>query len=125
MTRLGGLIGTSRDLYWGLKSSRDGLESGADSDPRGTASEAGNSQHWVALELVLCACCGSTLGGQDPCQQSELINGKERIPFHPLPSSCLFSLGTSQPWPKLFPALCANFFPWLQGVVYLAFKDTL
>lgn len=95
MARFIGSTGISRDPYWGLKSTRGGLKSGTDSDPCGTASGVGNSQHWVALELVLCACCGSTLG-EEPCQQSELTDGKEGIPFHPQPSSSLLSLGTSQ-----------------------------
>lgn len=43
VARLVGLIGTSRGLYWGLKSTRNGLESGTDSDPCGTASGVGNS----------------------------------------------------------------------------------
>lgn len=81
MARFVGSVGTSRDLYWGLKSTGDGLESRTNSGPCGTASG-------VALELVLCACCGSTLGGQEPCQQSELTGGKEGILFHAQPSSC-------------------------------------
>lgn len=52
MARLVGSAGASRDPYWGLKSSGDGLESGTDSDPCGAASGVGNSQHQLALELV-------------------------------------------------------------------------
>lgn len=38
MARFVGSVGTSRDLYWGLKSTGDGLESGTNSGPCGTAS---------------------------------------------------------------------------------------
>lgn len=65
---------------------------------------------------------GALLEGRSHAR-SELIDGKERIPFHAQPS-CLFSLGTRQRWAELFPVLCADFSPWLRGVVYLAFKDT-
>lgn len=85
MARLVGSMGASRDPSWGWGSTRDGLESGTDTDPCGTAAGGGNSEHRLALELVWGVCCGSTRGGQEPCKQSELIDGQQGIPSHPSP----------------------------------------
>lgn len=95
MARFVGSAVTRRDPYWGLKSTRDGLESGTEHEPCGTASGVGmHSTGW--LWGWFCVHAVGELWEGRTGQQSELIDGKEGIPSHPQSSSCLFSLGTSQ-----------------------------
>lgn len=123
MARLVGSVGASRDPYWGLRSTRDGLESGADTDPCGAASGVGNSQHQMALELVLCVCCGALLEGRRHASRVSSLMGSREFPLTPalLLSVCLRHKAVMA---KAFPCPLCRLLPLASRVVYLAFKDT-